>query len=424
MYKTKLCILYKKRGQCSRPNCTFAHGAAELRRPGDSSFSGRQNNLDNDLRDKLDRRFSLERRHSSGRSGRGLQRFSGHDDYRPFEKRRDKDYRENQKLDDRGDYAGGSRAGNRIEDQAEEERNKFPGYNNVLEEQLKEVELDIKMLGNDKLRIGASIEEKAQEANIVASRIQELEAQLEREKEDCRRISSSIKKFVKEYNRFLRAQDDVKRSQARLQKLGNQLSSHLTGSEGNDRDAEIDIVSDEENNGHHLRTARDTQSELQNTSSLTRKRHHVDQDTTKEPVEDAMLRGGGEDKLETSKLKKPSRWTMDYSKSNSEKETTGWISEDTINEASAKEDKRKRRRFSSGTPASDKTKGAGSGLVMPSTSMAAHAVDEVTEIEEGNREVMKSVEANAEGVGRDTHSQGEEGDVEGGTEDTNNVEVV
>lgn len=40
MYKTKLCILFNKTGTCSRPNCTFAHGNAELRRLGDSSFTG------------------------------------------------------------------------------------------------------------------------------------------------------------------------------------------------------------------------------------------------------------------------------------------------------------------------------------------------------------------------------------------------
>lgn len=42
MYKTKLCILFNKTGDCSRPNCTFAHGNAELRRPGESSFTERQ----------------------------------------------------------------------------------------------------------------------------------------------------------------------------------------------------------------------------------------------------------------------------------------------------------------------------------------------------------------------------------------------
>lgn len=79
------------------------------------------------------------------------------------------------------------------------------------------------------------------------------------------------------------------RSQARLQKLGSQLSAYLAGNEGNDRDGDIDIVSDEENNGRNLRTACDPQNELQNTSSLPRKRHYVDQYSTKDPVEDGKL---------------------------------------------------------------------------------------------------------------------------------------
>lgn len=32
-YKTKLCALWRGRGGCPRPNCGFAHGEAELRRP-------------------------------------------------------------------------------------------------------------------------------------------------------------------------------------------------------------------------------------------------------------------------------------------------------------------------------------------------------------------------------------------------------
>lgn len=43
LYKTKLCIVYKKNGNCSKPNCTFAHGLAELRLPGESSsFTGKE----------------------------------------------------------------------------------------------------------------------------------------------------------------------------------------------------------------------------------------------------------------------------------------------------------------------------------------------------------------------------------------------
>ncbi|XP_013731346.2 zinc finger CCCH domain-containing protein 40 isoform X1 [Brassica napus] len=385
LYKTKLCILYEKNGDCSKPNCTFAHGVAELRLPGESSsFRGRRHNLDGDLRDKLGRHFSPERRPSLDRSGRRVQRFNGHENPRSFEKRRDVDYRENRRFDERSDYAGGLKAGSRIEVRERDERNKFLGYNNVLEEQLKDVELDVKVLTDNKLRLEAAVERKAREADILTSRIQELGTQLDREKEECKRITSSTKKFVKEYNRFLRAQDDVKRSEARLQKLGTQLSTYLLGNEGNDRETDIEIVSDEEKNGRNLRSASDLQNELHNTSSVSRKRHYVEQQyTTKESVQDGKLislRGRGEeDKLENGKS--PSRWNRIPSKSFSEEESRVRNEEDAMNKSSSKEDTWKRRRLSSGTSSSNK--------VMSSTSMAARVSDEVAEFDEENTRAAK-----------------------------------
>ncbi|KAG7626129.1 Zinc finger CCCH-type [Arabidopsis thaliana x Arabidopsis arenosa] len=418
MYKTKLCILFNKTGDCSRPNCTFAHGNAELRRPGESSFTGRRHNMDSDLRDRrhnmdsdlrdrLGRQFSPERRPSLDRSGRRVQRFSGHDNSMPFENRRDKDYRENRRFDERRDYAGGLKVGNRIEDRAEDGRNKFHGYNNVLEEQLKDVEMDVKMLTDDKLRLEASVERKAHEVDILTSRIQELETQLDREKDECRRITSSSKKFVKEYNRFLRAHDDLKRSEARLQKLGNQLSTYLAGSEGNNRDVGLDIVSDEETNGRNLRTACDPHNELQNTSSLSRKKHYVDQYTTKEPVEDGLIGRGEEEKVENEK-KRPPCWNMLSSKSYSEEESGAWNDEDTINRSSSKEDNWKRRRFSIGTSATDK--------VISSTSMAAREFDDVAESEEENPEAANGsplISLPPPPPFRDAHVQRDEDDVNG-----------
>lgn len=166
------------------------------------------------------------------------------------------------------------------------------------------------------------------------------------------------------------------RSQARLQKLGNQLSTYLLGNEGNGRDADVDIVSDEENNVRNLRIASDSQNELQNTSSLSRKRHYVDQYSTKEPVEDgklistlyisvdtkftrphnehstsvSVLIGRGEEE----KAKRPSRWNTVPSKSFSEEESGGRNDEDTISKFSSKEDNWKRTRFSSGTSSTNK----------------------------------------------------------------------
>ncbi|KAL0733542.1 hypothetical protein Bca4012_009752 [Brassica carinata] len=48
---------------------------------------------------------------------------------------RDVDYRENRRYDERSDYAGGLQARSSIEFKERDERNKFLGYKNVLEEQ-------------------------------------------------------------------------------------------------------------------------------------------------------------------------------------------------------------------------------------------------------------------------------------------------
>lgn len=47
---------------------------------------------------------------------------------------RDVDYRENCRFDEWSDYVGGLKVGSRIEVRERDERNKFLGYNNVLEE--------------------------------------------------------------------------------------------------------------------------------------------------------------------------------------------------------------------------------------------------------------------------------------------------
>ncbi|KAJ0232237.1 Zinc finger CCCH domain-containing protein 40 [Hirschfeldia incana] len=367
---------------------------------------GRRHNLDGDLRDRLGRQFSPERRPSLDRNGRRVQRFSGHENPRAFEKRRDVDYRENRRYDERSDYAGGLKAGSRIEVRERDERNKFLGYNNVLEDQLKDVELDVKILTDDKLRLEAAVERKAREADSLTSKIQELKTQLDKEKEECKRITSSTKKFVKEYNRFLRAQDDVKRSEARLQKLGTQLSTHLLVNESNDRETDIEIVSDEEKNGRNLRrSASDLQNELQNNSSVSRKRHYVEQQyTAKESVQDALRGRVEEDKVENGKS--PSRWNRFPSKTFSKEESRVRNEEDAMNKSSSKEDTWKRRRLSSGTSSSNK--------VMSSTSMAARVSNEVAEFDEENTQEAKGsplISLPPPPPFRDAHFHGDEDDV-------------
>ncbi|KAK8616381.1 hypothetical protein V6N13_017933 [Hibiscus sabdariffa] len=97
LFKTKLCVLYQ-RGRCSRRSCSFAHGDADLRGVSGSYgerivligsiivlynvshivlCDGKRSHRDGDLRDKLDRRLSPERRYSPGRDVRNQRILRG-----------------------------------------------------------------------------------------------------------------------------------------------------------------------------------------------------------------------------------------------------------------------------------------------------------------------------------------------------------
>ncbi|KVH95956.1 hypothetical protein Ccrd_001952 [Cynara cardunculus var. scolymus] len=105
------------------------------------------------------------------------------------------------------------------------------------------------------------LEERFQEADSLNSKIEELEMQLTVEKEEYKRISSKIRKFIKANNRHIRIQDELKRqrsvsilstvSQARLQKLGDQLGSDARAA-ANEEDISINILSDEDTLGNMI----------------------------------------------------------------------------------------------------------------------------------------------------------------------------
>ncbi|KAB2042422.1 hypothetical protein ERO13_D02G187200v2 [Gossypium hirsutum] len=334
LFKTKLCVLYQ-RGHCSRQSCSFAHGDADLR-GFSGSYGGKRNFRDGDLRDKLDRRLSPKRRYSPARYVRDQQISQRYSPLRSIDKKRNRKKKEC--LDGQSDFPETLKIPNVMEDLVIEGRNTSSTSKSILEDQLKEVRVDIDMLINRKHELETFVEEKVQEAETLTSQIEELDTQLEREKEQCKKITSRIKKFVKAHNRCSQIEDELRRSQARLQKSGEQLVLHISGTSGDEENSNVNIVSD----GKALQA-------------------------------------------ETVRLGKRSRWSERPSQSNIDKENGSLKNGNSSAVPLASNEKpRKGKKVSVRTSTTDKLKGARSSLSLPLTSMAAHAVDdvEILEVEE------------------------------------------
>ncbi|KAK9924584.1 hypothetical protein M0R45_032948 [Rubus argutus] len=364
LFKTKLCVLYQ-RGRCSRQSCSFAHGEIELRRSS-GSFHGRKDSGGSDLRDTIDRRYSPKRRYSPARDARGRHTLHEYSPSRSPEKESKR--RKRQHLDDESDFSGSLRIPNEPEDEAKEARS-------VFQEQLKIVQSELNMVEHRRSQLKVYLGERSQEVDSLTSKIQELEAQLYREKEECKRISSKVKKFGKAHSRHSRIQEQLNRSQVQLNKLGDQLALDIYGIDANEEDSSINIVSDGETDFPVA-----LQNERLNNTSPSKKRLDVNRDSAKESKQGAHATRGH---LSTTRRpQKLSRWNIHPAQSNLVNENEAMNNGIGSPRLLAKEGKHDRRKpASSSMLSADVLKSSESGPVVPSTSMAAHAVDTEIDIE-------------------------------------------
>ncbi|MED6108064.1 hypothetical protein PIB30_020011 [Stylosanthes scabra] len=331
---------------------------------------------DNDLRDTLDRRYLSPRRYSPARDGRGHQSIHEHSPSRSMEKKSDRRHWRKQGIAGQSDISASLKVSERVQDQVKNGKSISSGSRNTLEEQLKKVQLDIRTFEDRKFQLSVYLDESAQEVDSLNSRIQELEAQLVKENEDCKRINSGMRKFIRAYNHNSHLQEELIRSQARLQRLGDQLVSGIVRVGAEEEDLTIDIVSNGENNS--LPPIPKYNAEQSDASPHGKKLNvHADQDAVEELKQDKSKVGNS---VETRRNRKRSRWNLPAQLNDKDYvglETTNNGTEDT--RPLDIEGKHKKGKLnSSDNLSSEKLKESRNEV--PPTSMAAHVFDEEVEI--------------------------------------------
>uniref|UniRef100_A0ACD5ZG01 Uncharacterized protein n=1 Tax=Avena sativa TaxID=4498 RepID=A0ACD5ZG01_AVESA len=211
-----------------------------------------------EFRGRPERRSPPRRRYSSDRDARGNlfrdQRPSSRDrgssnSRSPIRK---SERRHKKKVDGEKSNSTGSLNSSDNEDRKKEDRHSSGDEKDDIEAQLKQIALDMKALHEDKSKVQMKLDQKIDEAGILSTRVDDLELQLNKEKQDCERMTSKIKKLVKAHGRYMKAQEDLKRSQGRFERLADSLASDSLKYGTKEQGSSVNAGNDDPSNAYEL----------------------------------------------------------------------------------------------------------------------------------------------------------------------------
>ncbi|XP_035822509.1 zinc finger CCCH domain-containing protein 13 isoform X4 [Zea mays] len=347
---------------------------------------GRRDYRGGDFRDRFDRRRSPHRRHSPDGDSRGHRSLR---DRRPNSQERESSYsrspsrksemRHDKKPDDGETNSSRSLSVSDNNDDRKKETLLSGDDKEDHEIQLKQIRQDMELLRDDKSLLEIILDEKNAEVRKISSRLNDLDLQLRKEKEECHRMTSKIKKFLKAHARFLKAQEELKRSQARFERLGDLLASDILKRGANEEVSSINVDEDpnvpyERSPNAAIAKKRSIPYSTSEEAKAVKKRRERDSDTTRPDKYRFEGTIAGFEKL--SKGTEPTKSLY-------------------LKKKLWEDEKDKIGNFVSSAN-TDKVKESPVKHVLPSTGMAAHALDDLFEAVELEDRRDTSIENDAD----------------------------